>query len=272
VSPKLRPLLLVFALAGAACGNGGSKNTDDAAEADAVDAAVRAAREALAAGDVDGFLAVWTDDGLQQVFHEFGDAFVANTGYYVGTKQYSLGTSSAPTVVGDTATTVAPLFFRLVGVTREFSLVKVEGTWRIDGSALATADVGEATAIDVAFGESSIVSDELTTAPQGDIALQVRNPTTRLHDLMILTAPPGADVATLFLHPESAPPLPEGRSMPEGFDFVGGVSGIEPGGRVTVVFSTRLPAARYFVFCNSEDGEAGVPHSQRGEFLEFTIP
>ena len=213
---------------------------------------------------------LWTDNGLQQVFYESGDAFVANTGYYLGTKQYSLGASSAPTVVGNTATTVAPMFFRLVGAAREFSLVKMDGVWKVDGATLTTTDVGDAMPIDVAFGESSILFDS-SAITDGNIALQVHNPTTRRHELNILTAPPEQDVAAVFEHPEDAPPLPEGKSMPEGFDFVGGVVGIEPGLTVTVLFAQTLPAARYFMFCNNEDDPPGEPHSKRGEFLEFTI-
>ncbi|MGK2851889.1 MAG: hypothetical protein ACSLFN_13375 [Candidatus Limnocylindrales bacterium] len=229
-----------------------------------------AASAALAARDVAGFMESWTDDGLQQVFYEFGDAFVANTGYHIGAGQYSLGAATAPSVHGDTATTVAPLFFRLVGVVREFTLVRVDLGWRIDGAALTTTDVPDADPVDVAFGESSMVFDS-STVTDGDIALQIHNPTTRRHQLNILSAPPEQDLAAFFEHPEDAPPVPEGMSMPEGVDFVGGVVGIEPGASVTMVFSQALPAARYFMFCNSEDGAPGEPHSKRGEFLEFTI-
>jgi hypothetical protein len=257
-------------MAGPACSKDGGTGDADAADVASVDTTMQAARDALAAGDVDAFMELWTDNGLQQVFYEFGDEFVANSGYYLGAKQYSLGASSAPIVRGNTATTVAPLFFRLVGAAREFSLVKMDGVWKVDGAMLTTTDTGDAIPVDVAFGELSILFDS-SAITDGNIALQVDNPTTRRHELNILTAPPEQDVAAFFEHPEDAPPVPEGMSMPEGFDFVGGVVDIEPGVTVTVLFSQALPAARYFMFCNNEEDAPGEPHSKRGEFLEFTI-
>lgn len=246
--------------------------SDGAATADvaAVEATMKAARDSLAAGDAVAFLESWTDDGLQQVFHESGDAFIANSGYYVGARQYRLGASSAPIVTGSTATVVAPLFFRLVGTARQFNLVEVDGEWKIDGAAPTTIEVDEAMPIGITFGESSITY-EAAAITQPDIALQVRNPTSRRHELNILTAPPDQDIAEFFEHPEDAPPVPEGKSMPDGFDFVGGVNDIEPGMAVTVLFSGELPPARYVMFCNSEDDATGEPHSRSGEFLEFTI-
>ena len=229
---------------------------------------MQAVGDALAAGDVAGFLERWTDNGLEQLFHETSDSF--QTGYYVGAKQYSLGVSSETTVSGDTATTVAALYFRLVGVVRRFSLIRQDGVWKIDGGTLTTTDAGEAAVIDVDFGDSAILFDA-SAIVDGNIALRVHNSTTQRHELNILTAVPERDITAFFEHPEDEPPLPEGRSMPEGTDFVGGVSAIDPGVTVTVLFSEPLPAARYVFFCNSEDDPSGQPHSKSGEFAEFTI-
>jgi hypothetical protein len=267
-----RRLLLLLAVAvmipAAACNRGSSGG--DAVEVAAVDAAIDAARHALAAGDVAGFMAVWTENGLQQVFYEAGEAFMANSGYYVGTKQYTLGESSTPTVMGDTATVVAPLFFRLVGAARQFTLRRFDGTWKIDAAALTTIDPRDATPVGVTFRDSTIRLDAADVA-DGNIALQVHNPSRSRHELNILTAPPEEDIASFFEHPEDAPPVPEGRSMPDGFDFVGGVVGIEPGTTVTVLFSKALPPARYVLFCNGEDGGSTGPHSRTGEFVELAI-
>jgi hypothetical protein len=263
---------LVLTTVVAACASDSSTNAADVAEVASVEASLQAVRDALAAGDVAGFMERWTDKALQEAFYEFGDAFRANTGYYVGAKQYRLGPElAAPTVAGGTATVVAPLFFRLVGPVRQLSLVKIDGVWTIDGARLTATDVADATPIGVTFGESSISLDS-SPAVHANIALQVRNPTPRRHELNILTAPSEQDLAAFFEHPENGPPVPEGKSMPEGFDFVGGVVGIEPGVNVTVLFSQALPAARYVMFCNSTDDPAGEPHSKAGEFLEFTIP
>ncbi|MDL2334779.1 MAG: hypothetical protein QFC55_01940 [Chloroflexota bacterium] len=263
-------LILVVAV-GSGCANAARTDPASAAEVAAIETTLQTARDALVAGDVPGFMKEWTDSGLQDVFYESGNAFVGNTGYYLAAKQYRLGAAtSAPVVLGDSAAVVAPLYFRLVGPVRKFSLVKQGGIWVIDGAELASTQVTDTTAIGVAFKESSIRFE--TTAPiNGDIALQVRNPTARTHQLNILTAPPDQDVVAFFEDPESAPPVPEGRSMPEGFDFVGGVVGIEPGMTVTVLMYDVLPPGRYVLFCNEEDNAGGGPHSMRGEYLEFTI-
>ena len=260
-------LVACLAIGLIACGDDADIDRADSPDVAAVDATMQGVRDALAAGDVEGFLELWTDDGLQQLFHETSASF--QTGYYIGAKQYNLGESSDTTVSGDTATTVAPLYFRLVGVVRRFSLIRQDGVWKVDGGTLATADAGDATVIDVDFGDSAILFDA-SAIVDGNIALRVHNTTATRHELNILTALPDRDITAFFEHPEDEPPLPEGRSMPEGTDFIGGVSSIDPGVTVTILFSETLPAARYVFFCNAED-ESGQPHSKKGEFAEFTI-
>ncbi len=260
-------LVACLAISVVACSDDATTDRADSPDVAAVDATMQGVRDALAAGDVDGFLELWTDNGLQQLFHETSASF--QTGYYIGAKQFSLGASSDITMSGDTATTVAALYFRLVGVVRRFSLIRQEGVWKIDGGTLTTADTGDATVIDVDFGGSAILFDP-SVIVDGDIALRVHNSTAERHELNILTALPDRDITAFFEHPELEPPLPEGRSMPEGTDFIGGVSAIDPGVTVTVLFSEPLPAARYVFFCNAED-ESGQAHSKTGEFAEFTI-
>jgi hypothetical protein len=262
--------VVIVVVVGSGCASAAATDPASAAEIASIETTLQVARDALAAGDVPSFMAQWTDAGLQDVFYESGGAFIGNTGYYVGAKQYRLGAeTSAPVVLGDSATVVVPLFFRLVGPARKFSLVKQGGVWVIDGAELTSAQVHDATAVGVTFDESSIRFE--TSGPtNGDIALQVRNPTTRTHQFNILTAPPDQDLVAFFEHPENGPPVPAGRSMPDGFDFVGGVVGIEPGMSVTVFVYEVLPPGRYVMFCNAEDDAGGV-HSRHGEFLEFTI-
>ena len=249
-----------------------SDETDraDAADVAAVEATIQAVRDAFAAGDVAGVINLWTENGLQELFHESSESFENNTGYYVGAKQYSLGASSNTTVSGETATTIAPLFFRLVGVVRQFTLIKQDGLWKIDGGALATTDAGDAVVIDIDFSESAIEFD-VSAIVDGNIALLVHNSTAKRHELNILTALADRDITAFFEHPEDEPPLPEGQSMPEGTDFIGGVSAIDSGVTVTILLSETLPPARYVFFCNSEDDPSGQPHSKSGEFAEFTI-
>lgn len=247
-----------------------AKSNVESTDLAAVEATIQAARDALAAGNAADFGEFWTDNGLLQVFHEDSVAFRTNTAYYVEAKQFSLGDAVNTAVHGDTATTVVPLFFRLVGVVRELTLVKVGELWRIDGATLTTTDAGDARVIGVEFGADAIQFDRALIV-DGNIALRVHNPTSVVHELNILTAPADQDLADFFEHPENGPPVPEGRSMPDGFDFVGGVSSIAPGETVTILFARELPAARYAMFCNAETDALSEPHSERGEFGEFTI-
>ena len=169
-----RHLLIVACLViGLAACSDEAKTDPDVA---AVEATMQAVGDALAAGDVAGFLERWTDNGLEQLFHETSDSF--QTGYYVGAKQYSLGVSSETTVSGDTATTVAALYFRLVGVVRRFSLIRQDGVWKIDGGTLTTTDAGEAAVIDVDFGDSAILF-VASAIVDGNIALRVHNSTAQ---------------------------------------------------------------------------------------------
>ena len=271
---RRRLLSLSFVLAvtvGGGCANAVGTDPASAAEVAAIETTLQTARDALVTGDVPGFMNEWTDSGLKDVFYESGDAFVGNTGYYLAARQYRLGAeTSAPVVQGDQATVVAPLFFRLVGPVRKFSLIKQGDAWVINGAQLTTTEVRDATTVGVVYDGSSIRFESSAPA-DGKIALQVRNPTSQTHQLNILTAPVGQDLTVFFEHPEDAPPVPEGRSMPEGFDFVGGVVGIGPGMSVTVLMYQDLPPGRYVLFCNSEDGADGAVHSRKGEYLEFAV-
>jgi len=257
-------LAAAFAMTVSACGVG-----RPSVEEAAVEVAIQQTSAALAAGDVEAFVDHWTDDGLQQVFAESTETFARQSGYYVQARQWALGPPSQTEVSGTTATSIAPLFFRLVGAPRRFSMVREAGTWKIDGAELTTTDVGDARVVDVILEGSSIDLDA-SAIVDGDIALDVRNGTSDVHELNIITVPKSRDMAAFFAHPELEPPLPEGRSMPDGMDFIGGINRLEPGARVTVLFQQPLPPGRYVLFCNVED-PSGRPHARLGEYIEFTV-
>jgi hypothetical protein len=238
-------------------------------DAAAVEATMDQVSAALDAGDVEAFVASWTDAGLEQVFSETTATFATQTGYYVEAIQWSLGPTTDTVVTGTSATTVAPLFFRLVGAPRRFSLVNDGVTWRIDGADLTTADTGDATVVDVTF-DGVPASLTVSEVPDGDIALNVHNATQVVHEVNIITVPVSRDMTAFFEHPELEPPLPEGRSMPEGMDFIGGIHRIAAGATVTVLLQRALPPGRYVLFCNAGD-EAGDEHSRAGEFFDFTV-
>ena len=70
----------------------------------------------------------------------------------------------------------------LAQAVRQFSLIRQDGVWKVDGGALTTADAGDATLIDVDFGESAIEFD-VSAIVDGNIALRVTNSTTQRHEL-----------------------------------------------------------------------------------------
>jgi hypothetical protein len=266
--PALAALLIVavvFGMAVSACG--GDDGRSDASAA--VESTIQAAGAALAAGDVEGFVARWTDEGMRQVFDETTRTFPEGSGYYVRAKQWTLGPAAQTRVAGTRATTVAVLSFRLVGAPRRFSLVNEGGAWKIDGAELTTVDVPDARSVEVAVGTFPMALDA-SSIGDGDIALNVRNATGDIHELDIMTVPRSKDVASFFAHPELEAALPEGRSMPDGMDFIGGISRIAPGATVTILFGHALPPGRYVLFCNVEDAP-GQPHAQLGEYTEFTV-
>lgn len=224
---------------------------------------------ALDAGDVDAFVAQWTDDGLEQVFGQTTATFATQTGYYVEAIQWSLGPAADTVVTGTTATTVAPLFFRMVGAPRRFSLVNDGAAWKIDGADLATVDAPDDQLAGVTIAGSAI-GVEPGSIQDRTRALEVRNATTNVHELMIMSVPMTFDISAFFAHPELGSELPEGQSMPDGTDFVGGVNAIEPGTTVTMLLRQGLQSGRYVLFCNVEDS-AGVPHAEQGEYADFTV-
>jgi len=251
-------LVAVTAFA-AACGDddgGGAK----AAE---VEAAIQAANDAWNAGDLEGFLAAFTDDGIRAIFdgatRDEAQQFLSEE---VGQPPFGLGEFSNTQVDGDTATTEVDTFTGGLGTSARISLVREADQWLIDGEEFITGDVPEgATAVDLALTEYAFNFDaeEITS---GNFAFNVENIGGEPHEIGMARISEDADLEELVRSEEDEPP-----DLLEDIGFVGP---FEPDSQTTVLLTEELGPGRYAMACFVEAAD-GEPHALKGMIAEFTI-
>lgn len=249
-----------LALFAVACGGGGGGDRGDNEDASAVEAAVRAAADALNEGDVEAFAALWTDKGLQEVFGETRAAFPEAVGYYVRGHQWALGEVSNTQVSGDTATTEAVLFLGAAGFPKRFSLTKEGGAWKIDGGEATTAGIPDGTtAVDLTQTEYKFTFDK-SAITSGNIAFNVSNIGREQHEVRLVKAPEDLDIEENL----------QSGQEPEGLQEIGFVEPLDPGEETTLLFTEPLGPGRYVMVClvSAADGER---HALKGMVDEFTV-
>jgi hypothetical protein len=251
-------LVAALALFTVACGD----DDGGGAEAAEVEAAVQAAIDAWNDGDLDGFLAAFTDNGIQALFdasREDASEFLAPA----GEPALQLGEFSATEVDGETATTeVSGFFVGALGTPQRFSLVLEGGVWLIDDREFLAGEVPEAaTAVDLALSEFAF-NFEPSDITGGNIAFNVQNIGGEPHEIGMARIAADADLEELVRSEEEEPP-----GLLEEVGFVGP---FEAGSEATVLFTEPLEPGRYVLACFIEAAD-GEPHALKGMIAEFTI-
>ena len=257
------PLLLiaVLSLLSAACGDGDGGNDDD--DAGGVEETVRTVADAWNTGDVDRFLAQWTDEGLRAEFGVGVEEARQALPDAIGEPTITVRELSNTQVSGNTATTEARLGFGKVLQPRRYSLIKDGDAWKINGSEVLMAEVpGDVQTVNVEMDEFAFRFDA-EAIDGGDVAFIAQNVGAQPHELILARIPEDLDIEQALRSPDP----------PEGIEFIaaGGPWGPNAGG--SIVFIDALEAGRYIMVCflpDTSDPQA-TPHAFKGMLAEFTI-
>lgn len=248
-------LIGVLGLVAVACGDDGGE------EASAVEAAIRDLAAAWNAKDVDGALALVTDNfiatDLDGATREEAPEILAE---FIGEEAVTITEISDVEVSGDTASAVVESTEGKLVVRERDSLVRQDDAWLLDSIEDLGAEIPEGTtAVDLALTEYAFNFDEAAIT-DGNIAFNASNIGGEQHFVFVAKVPEDLDIEQAIRSDEE----------PEGAEDIGGTDVLEPGDETTLVFADPLGPGRYVMLCFVEAAD-GEPHALKGMWAEFTI-
>jgi len=252
--------LMAVAAFGVGCGLAGGGDGDDEASAE-IEAAVRAITEAWNGKDVEGLLALVSDNFIAEEFDgATREAAREELAQFIGEPPEEIIEISGIEVTGDTATAIREAK-EGQQLTRERGTFVREGDeWKLDSVEDLGAEIPEGTtAVDLSLREYEFDFDEAAIT-SGDVAFNVTNDGGEQHVVFISKVPEDLDIEQALQSDEE----------PEGVEDVGGTDVLDPGDETTLVLAEPLAAGRYVMLCFVEAAD-GEPHALKGMWAEFTI-
>ena len=256
-------LVLAAMLLSAVCGG-----DDDGEEAE-VEAEVQAAFDSWNAKDLDGLIAAFTDAGLISVFGDEGQGSVeelkTELAPFMGEPPFTNPEFRETIVDGDSATAdVQMAFGRMALDASRFTLVRQDGTWKIDREDSIAVEIPDGTeTIEAETYEFAFNIDTAALAAATEpVAIAIDNIGTQPHELAIIRVPAGADVLALFERPGGSE-----------IELIAQGGPLEPGESLNLVFTQPLEPGRYVILCflpDTTEGPEGTPHVFKGMLAEFT--
>jgi len=258
ISVLLALALAVLSAVALACGGGGEGSAEDRQE---VEDTVRTLA-GYGAEDVDAFLESVTDNVLENFFGFTREECKDNAQECVG--EPSESTSLAKTKVsGDTATTEGTFSFEGDEETFLLSLVRVDGSWKLDELKSAPQEIPEGVKeIDLELAEFAFVFDR-SEITDGNFAFVAKNVGEQNHQVGVLKVPADLNIQEFIQSEEEV----------EGVEDIAFTLPLPPGDEHNVVFDQPLEPGRYAMFCfvPDKDDPEKTPHALKGMFAEFTI-
>ena len=239
----------------------GEDDGGDSEEAGDVEAAVQAAATAWNGEDIEGFLALFTDNALQIMFDSTREELTTGLAEYpIGQPEWTIDEFSDTQVDGDQGTTMAKFYMGTAGLPEIFTLVRQGDVRLIDNREPTTGDTGEATTFDLSTSEYAFIpaAQDVTA---GSVAFNVSNVGGEEHEVFITKVPEDLDIEQALQSEEE----------PEGVEDIGSIVGLLPGTDATLLFQDDLTPGRYALLCFVSDAE-GTPHAFLGMIGEFTVP
>lgn len=245
-----------MAALGAGCSNGGGGGGSSDVESTLKDAI-----RAWNGKDVDGFLALVTDNFFSSEFG-FSSRYEAEQGLAtgIGTPKLSLGDLSDTLITGDSAATSGVFYFGQMGSRDVFSFVKVGGEWQLDSDDPARGDVPDGTkSVSLAMSEYKFDFDHSAVAG-GDFGFAASNTGSEQHELALAKVPEDLSIDDLL----------SAQSLPDGVSEIGFAGPFDPGSSTPILFKDSLASGRYVMLCfvAAPDGE---DHTQKGMVEEFAV-
>jgi hypothetical protein len=239
-------------------------------EAGAVEGTLRRAVDAYNRGDVEDFLALHTDQAIEQEYGLPRDLAAPRIAEFIGQPPIELRRLSNVAVAGESATLDFERTQGKVVVLERVSLIKSRGDWKLDGFEDQPLDIpATVTPIGIEMGEFTFAVDS-SAVRDGNIALTVGNGGQQDHEAVVARI--GADTKLDELVPAIA--QSGGGSPPPGVEEIVAFGAYEPGETANVVFAEPLQPGRYGIFCFFPDvnDPEHTPHALKGMFAEFSIP
>jgi hypothetical protein len=232
---------------------------------------VSAAFASWTASDANAFIAAFTDAGLLDLFGEEGqtaDEVKTDLPNYIGSEPISNEEFVETSVDGDNATVEVQYAVGSTMEKSEFALVQADGAWKVDGEEVLVPDVPEGTTLvhvdlnEFAFGfNRNDIGD-------GNVAFEASNVGEQTHELALVQLSGDITVEQTveqFLASETG-------EVP-GVTFIGQTEA-EPGETSNLVLVEPLEPGRYAFIClfpDTNEGEDGTPHAEKGMAEEFVV-
>ncbi|HVE94674.1 MAG TPA: hypothetical protein VNB24_07110 [Acidimicrobiales bacterium] len=275
------PLALAL-LAGACGGDSETKGSGSGASAD-VEKTVRASLEAENEKDVDAFLALWTDKGLESYDQGSREDIKSGKSPGFGENKLELLEFSDTKATGTKATTVvdvAPTEFKVAKplYRATFALIEKNDKWLIDGFDFkGSPPAPDGTkVIDIKAQDYAFLLG--TTEVSGDVAFKFDNVGKEQHELTMYKGPDGVDIKTAKAALENVDGS-ELKDIPDGYK-VDHISFADVGQKLDVTFAEKLKPGTYVLACYipqggfGDDGPVnpeGAPHIKLGMINTLTI-
>jgi hypothetical protein len=246
---------------GAACGDDDGDGGDADGDSAAVEAAVRALADAWNGKDVEGLLALVTDNFLAEVLEgatreEARDQLPE----FIGDPPEEIIEISGIEVTGDTATAIRDAKEGKLLTRSRGNFVREGDAWKLDSVEDLSAEIPDGvTAVDLSTLEYRFQFDE-TAITSGNIAFNISNIGGEQHVIDLAKIPEDLDIEAALQSDEEPP----------GIEGVGNIEPLDPGGGTTMVFTEPLAPGRYAMICWVETAD-GEPHYLKGMWAEFTI-
>ena len=243
----------------AACGGGGEDAEIEQTMEDAV--------AAFDDGDLEAFLAHWTDNGLMAEFEAPREAFPE---FWEEAVTFSTPAEIREIkdiqVEGETATADVLLALGPSLERSRYSLVKEGEEWKIDDTEDLVVEIPDgAETVDVTLVEFAFEFED-SAFSEGVEAIHATNSGAQAHEVLLMAVDEGVTdvLATLEAAGE------EGE--PEGVTFLG-FAEAEAGAETNLLLTNSLEAGRYALVCFFPDvnDPAQTPHAFKGMISEFTI-
>jgi hypothetical protein len=218
-------------------------------------------------GDIQTFLAGWTDEGLQEEFGATREELMAAADQFFGGPERELRSVNTSDSDSDTATVDAEFAVGKSVSKERLVLVNENGEWRIESTEPLPPDLASGVeTVDVQLDEFAFGYDA-SEAESGNIAFKAENVGDQAHEMALIKIPESANVQELLQQAATSPDLPEG------VEVIGGIPPIVPGSEGWLAFTGRLDSGRYVMACflpDTSDPQL-TPHVSKGMLSEFNV-
>ena len=257
--------LPLLAFGAVACSDDGGSEEDEAA----IRAVVDNVNQAQLAGDVDLFLAQFTEQGLQEVFFTTPDAVRENPEeIMIESEEDFVSIEGDIEFDGDTAeaTIVEPQEVSSVVSPFLIEFTKEGDVWKVNGGGAGEAEEPDgANTVSLGLHEFGFEFDESELESGAPVYFEVENTGEQPHHFVMFKLAEGVVLEEAMQEED-----------PEGVDEIGGSAPFHPGNEGSVAFTADLEPGRYAFLCffpdvSKDNPDEQLPHFMLGMVREFEV-